>query len=179
MHPYLYFISYVYLISSLNATLSHIHFTEGPLVFSTEWGQEPPGLHLLPLFKLCINQISYPLLRVFTYMTDLIHSPVPFFFLYHLYGIVLNTSLPLGVILSAVVEIHCILCWFDLPFLSKPDTKTSVWTGCVFSFSFPGADFSFKSAHDKAAYFGGSPGGDRLLHRCQRVHSLPLKNKAA
>lgn len=82
--------------------------------------------------------IKYRLLRVFTYMTDLIHSPVPFFFLYHLYGIVLNTSLPLCVILSAVVEIHCILCWFDLLFLSKPDTKTRFELGVFLVSAFQG-----------------------------------------
>lgn len=90
------------------------------------------------LFSNYIYQISYRLLRVFTYMTDLIHSPVPFFFLYHLYGIVLNTSLPLCVILSAVVEIHCILCWFDLLFLSKPDTKTRFDLGVFLVSAFQG-----------------------------------------
>lgn len=73
--------------------------------------------------------------------------------------------------------LYPVLVWSPVPFQTRHEN--SVWPGCVFSFSFPGADFSFKSAHDKAAYFGGSPGGDRLLHRCQRVHSLPLKNKAA
>lgn len=54
-------------------------------------------------------KISYSLLRVFTYMTHLIHSPVPFL-LHHLSGIVLNTLLPLCVILSAVVEILHVTC---------------------------------------------------------------------
>lgn len=81
-------------------------------------------LTLVTSFQI-IYKVSYPLLRVFTYMTDLIHSPV-LFFLHHLSGIVLNTSLPLCVILLAVVEILCILYWFNLLFLSKPDTKTSV-----------------------------------------------------
>lgn len=43
------------------------------------------------------------------YVTDLTHSAV-LFLLHHLSGIVLNTFLPLCVILSAVVEILHVMC---------------------------------------------------------------------
>lgn len=42
-------------------------------------------------------------------MTDLIHSPAPFL-LHHLSAIVLNTLLPLCVILSATVERLHVMC---------------------------------------------------------------------
>lgn len=53
-------------------------------------------------------KLSYSLLGVVVYMTDLSHSAV-LFLLHHLSGIVLNILLSLHVILSAVVEILCVM----------------------------------------------------------------------
>lgn len=111
IHPDLCFISYVPLISSLNATFSHFHFTEEPLVFSIVRGQEPFGLHLLHLFKLNLKYFilssgfSHKWLTSFillfpssSFTTSLVLSSTLHFL-----------SLP-SVILSAAVEILRFLC---------------------------------------------------------------------
>lgn len=104
----MFFISYVHLIYSLNATFSYFHLTEGTLGFLHRVRTRTTRLTLVTFFPIKFK-ISYSLLRVFMYMTHLIHSPVPFL-LHHLSGIVLNTLLPLCVILSAVVEILHVTC---------------------------------------------------------------------